>query len=238
MNFTFNKKKYTFQPKLVPLISFIIALLILLSLSFWQVKRLVWKTNLIEQRVSNFEADPKNLNEIIKPQENEFKKVFVKGQLLNEFEFFMPALSKNGNNGFHIIVPLQVEKQKLILFDTGWVPLRKKEKNTRLNHLIKGEKKFTAVIRLPGRKGYFQPENDNIKNFWFFVEPELMEKTISKKLESNFYLETFNNGPNGYPLGNQTRIYLRNNHLQYAITWFLIALSLVGVFLFASIRKK
>ena len=67
MNFTFNKKKYTFQPKLVPLISFIIALLILLSLSFWQVKRLVWKTNLIEQRVSNFEADPKNLNEIIKP---------------------------------------------------------------------------------------------------------------------------------------------------------------------------
>jgi surfeit locus 1 family protein len=142
MNFTFNKKKYTFQPKLVPLISFIIALLILLSLSFWQVKRLVWKTNLIEQRVSNFEADPKNLNEIIKPQENEFKKVFVKGQLLNEFEFFMPALSKNGNNGFHIIVPLQVEKQKLILFDTGWVPLRKKEKNTRLNHLIKGEKKI------------------------------------------------------------------------------------------------
>ena len=33
-------------------------------------------------------------------------------------------------------------------------------------------------------------------------------------------------------------IYLRNNHLQYAITWFLIALSLVGVFLVANIKKK
>ena len=238
MNFTFNKKNYTFKPKFVPLVSFVIALLILLSLSLWQVKRLVWKTNLIEQRVSNFEGEPKNLFDIKKPDENEFKKVFIEGQLLNNLEFFMPALSKNGNNGFHIIVPMEVEKKKLILFDTGWVPLAKKEKNKRLNNLIKEKKIFTAVIRLPGRKGYFQPDNDNIKNFWFFVEPKLMEETISMKLENRFYLEAVDNGPNGYPLGNQTRIYLRNNHLQYAITWFLIALSLIGVFIFASIRKK
>ena len=39
----------------------------------------------------------------------------------------MPALSKNGNNGFHIIVPMQVDK-KTILFDTGWIPLNKKRK--------------------------------------------------------------------------------------------------------------
>ena len=238
MNFTFNKKNYIFKPKLVPFVAFVIALLILLSLSLWQVKRLVWKTNLIEQRVSNFEGEPKNLYDIRKPNENEFKKVFIEGKLLNNFEFFMPALSKNGNNGFHIIVPMEIEKKKLILFDTGWVPLFKKEKNKRLNNLIKEKKIFTAVIRLPGRKGYFQPDNDNVKNFWFFVEPELMEETISMKLENKFYLEASDDGPNGYPLGNQTRIYLRNNHLQYAITWFLIALSLVGVFIFASIRKK
>ena len=238
MNFTFNKKKYTFKPKLVPLISFIIALLILLSLSLWQVKRLIWKTNLIEQRVSSFEAEPKKLSDIKKPAEHEFKKVYVKGKLLNQFEFFQPALSKNGNNGFHIIVPLEVNKQKLILFDTGWIPLNKREKNKRLENIENLKKEFTAVIRLPGRKGYFQPDNDSIKNFWFFVEPELMEQTITKNLEKNFYLEALDNGPNGLPLGNQTRIYLRNNHLQYAITWFLIALSLIGVFFFANIRKK
>ena len=65
-----------------------------------------------------------------------------------------------------------------------------------------------------------------------------MEQTISMQLEKKFYLEAFDNGPNGYPLGNQTRIYLRNNHLQYAITWFLISISLIGVFFFANIRKK
>ena len=113
MNFTFNKKNYIFKPKLIPFVSFVIALLILLSLSLWQVKRLVWKTNLIEQRVSNFEGEPKNLYDIRKPNENEFKKVFIEGKLLNNFEFFMPALSKNGNNGFHIIVPMEIEKKKI-----------------------------------------------------------------------------------------------------------------------------
>ena len=49
--------------------------------------------------------------DIKKPAEYEFKKVYVKGKLLNQFEFFQPALSKNGNNGFHIIVPLEVNKK-------------------------------------------------------------------------------------------------------------------------------
>ena len=154
MNFTFNKKNYTFKPKLVPLVSFVIALLILLSLSLWQVKRLVWKTNLIEQRVSNFEGEPKNLFDIKKPNENEFKKVFIEGQLLNNLEFFMPALSKNGNNGFHIIVPMEVEKKKLILFDTGWVPLAKKEKNKRLNNLIK-KKNIYCSYQITRKKRLF-----------------------------------------------------------------------------------
>ena len=65
-----------------------------------------------------------------------------------------------------------------------------------------------------------------------------MEETISMKLENKFYLEAVDNGPNGYPLGNQTRIYLRNNHLQYAITWFLIALSLSWCFYFCKHKKK
>ena len=155
MNFTFNKKNYTFKPKFVPLVSFVIALLILLSLSLWQVKRLVWKTNLIEQRVSNFEGEPKNLFDIKKPDENEFKKVFIEGQLLNNFEFFMPALSKNGNNGFHIIVPMEVEKKKFILFDTGWVPLAKKEKNKTLNNLIKEKKNIYCSYQITRKKRLF-----------------------------------------------------------------------------------
>ena len=238
MRFIFNKKEYLFKPKLIPLVAFILALSILLSLSAWQIKRLNWKKNLIQQRVSMFEGEPRSLSELKEPAEYEFQKVFVNGKLLNDFEFYMPALSKNGNNGFHILVPIKVSSNKFLIYNTGWVPLLKKSQVDRKENIVSEEKLFSAVIRLPGRKGYFQPENDPIKNFWFFVEPDLMEKELTFQLEKNFYLEASDNGPNGYPLGNQTRIYLRNNHFQYALTWFFIAIGLISVFISANLKKK
>ena len=238
MTFKFNNKEYIFQTKAVPLIAFLVALSILLGFSLWQFKRLKWKNELIDIRVSMYEGEVKPLKGIIEPAKSEFQKTSVKGKLLNEFEFYMPALSKKGNNGFHILVPFKTLENKFIIFNTGWVPLLKKEREKRINNIDSEEKEFIAVIRIPGRKGYFQPENDPLKNFWFFVEPTLMEKQLKFSLEKNFYLEAVNNGPNGFPLGNQTRIYLRNNHLQYALTWLMLALGLVGVYFFASIKKK
>ena len=238
MIFKFNNKEYIFQTKADPFLAFIVALSILLGLSTWQFKRLKWKSKLIDIRVSMFEGEVKPLRVINEPSKSEFQKISVKGKFLNEFEFYMPALSKKGNNGFHILVPFQTLENKFIIFDTGWVPLLKKDRDKRINNIDDREKEFIAVIRVPGRKGYFQPENDPLKNFWFFVEPTLMEKQLKFSLEKNFYLEAFKNGPNGFPLGNQTRIYLRNNHLQYALTWLMIALGLVGVYLFSSIKKK
>ena len=57
-----------------------------------------------------------------------------------------------------------------------------------------------------------------------------MSEYLKLNFENEYYLEAVKNGPNGFPLGNQTRIYLRNNHLQYALTWLMIACGLVGVF--------
>ena len=53
---------------------------------------------------------------------------------------------------------------------------------------------------------------------------------------NEIYLEAVNNGPGGYPIGNQTRIYLRNNHLQYALTWLFLSFGLIGVFLFSNLK--
>ncbi len=222
----------------MPMIAFICAFSILISLSLWQVKRLKWKSQLINERVASFELDPINLEDIINPEKNEFRKVLVKGEILNEHEMFMPALSKRGNNGFHILVPIKTKDNNYIIYDTGWIPLKKKKKEDRVNNISSNFETFEAVIRTSGRKGYFQPDNDTDTNTWFFVEPTKMSNFIGIKLQKNFYLEAFNNGPNGYPLGNQTRIYLRNNHLQYALTWLMIALGLVGVCFFATLKKQ
>ena len=142
MRFKLNSKHYSFnKPKLVPLIAFIISLSVLLCLSGWQIKRLNWKTDLISQRVMSFELNPVDFSQINDPEKNEFRKIIVKGQLLNENERYMPALSKRGNNGFHILVPLKTKKGKFIIYNTGWIPLKKKKE-------MKGYKIFLMMNKL------------------------------------------------------------------------------------------
>jgi len=36
--------------------------------------------------------------------------------------------------------------------------------------------------------------------------------------------------PGGFPIGAQTRLNIPNDHLQYALTWYLLALALVVVY--------
>ena len=236
MRFNYKSQLIEFKPRFIPLVSFFLALGILISMSSWQFKRLKWKESLINLRVSNFEKIPEQLDSFKEPSKNEFRKANIKGTLLNDQEMFMPALSKNGNNGFHILVPFKTSDNKFYVFDTGWIPLKLKEKSLRKNNLIIESKQFEAVIRIPGRKGYFQPDNDIIKNTWFFVEPGLMSEYLQIPFVNEIYLEAINNGPGGYPIGNQTRIYLRNNHLQYALTWMFLSFGLIGVFLFSNFK--
>ncbi|MAJ02765.1 MAG: hypothetical protein CMP37_02500 [Rickettsiales bacterium] len=236
MKFIFSNTTYIFKPKIIPIIATILGLAILLSLSVWQMKRLSWKKNLIETRIDRYEKNSKELNEFKDLSDSEFYKVNVIGSFINNKEMFMPALSKNGNNGFHILVPLKLLDGKIIIYDTGWVPTHKKEQAKRTENLDDNISIKESVIRLPGRKGKYQPDNELENNFWFFVDTQEMSKYLNLNVEKEFYLEAANDGPEGYPLGGQTRIYIRNNHLQYAITWFLIACTLLGVFLAASIK--
>lgn len=238
MQFNFNRKIYWFKPKLIPTIASLVALIILFTLCGWQLKRLSWKENLINLRVDRFEGKSLSLESIDNPVKNEFRKVSINGKFLNDKEMFMPALSKRGNNGFHILVPLETKNGKKIIYDTGWVPTHKKDKIGRVSNLDNSFSMKEAVIRLPGRKGKFQPDNEPQNNFWFFVETNAMANYLNLEVEQLYYLEAINNGPNGFPIGNQTRIYIRNNHLQYAITWFLISCGLIGVYLAASIKQK
>ncbi len=238
MKFILQKKVYIFEPKIIPSIATLIALSILLSLSFWQIKRLIWKKDLINTRIERYEKGVGDFDSLKVVEDNEFYKVSVKGEFLNNHEMFMPALSKRGNNGYHILTPFKNSDEKVYIFDRGWIPLAKKEKSERISNMVEGKQKLDVVIRKPGRKGKFQPENDLKNNFWFFVEPKKMSDYLNIKFEEKIYLEAVNNGPNNSPLGGQTRIYIRNNHLQYSITWFLIAMGLIGVYLAASIKLE
>jgi len=92
----------------------------------------------------------------------------------------------------------------------------------------------TGIVRSPEIQGSFVPDNEPEANRWFWRDLGAMARSMFPEgtVEmAPFFLDAEKSDvPGGWPEGGQTRLELPNNHLQYAITWFLLALCLLVIY--------
>jgi len=230
----------SFRPTFWPTVFTVPAILVMLGLSIWQVQRLHWKEGLIAERTARTTAEPVALPSVgtdLAPLE--FRRVAVTGTFDHAHELYLAARSQNGNIGYWIMTPLKMESGETVLIERGWVPEEKKLPATRPQGQLAGTVRFNGFIRLPQVKTYFQPENEAAKNVWFYIDPKQMAEAAGVPARTDLYLDAEKTDiPGNYPLGGQTRINLPNDHLQYAVTWALLALSLAAVYVIYHLKLE
>ena len=208
-----------------------------LGLSVWQMERREWKLGILNRIAENQAAAPMPFDELIKgdPLRWEYGRVRIAGTLLNDKEYYLAARSLKDDVGIQVITPLRTDDGTIVLFDRGFVPSAKKDPKNRAAGQPSGRVELIGIVRRNQVKRYFAPDNDPAKNFWFHVDVPLMRKEAGGKPDpvlDTFFLEAdATPNPGGLPIGGQTRLDIPNDHLQYAITWFLIAMAGIGVYL-------
>jgi surfeit locus 1 family protein len=88
-------------------------------------------------------------------------------------------------------------------------------------------------LRLPptGRPNWFLPDNRPDLNYWFWVDLPAMAAAAGLDRVAPFYIDADGAGnPGGWPRGGGTRLSLPNDHLQYALTWFSLAVALIVIY--------
>ncbi|NIY75580.1 SURF1 family protein [Thalassospira sp. HF15] len=220
------------RPSLAMKICAGLSLVILLALGSWQVDRLFWKQNLIESRQAQAEMAPIAVpTDTTLDPDMAFRAAYAEGHYLNDQEKYLMARTRRGNVGFQLITPLEQEDGRIILVNRGWVPQDYRDPETRPDSLIEGQVRVSGVLRLPREKHWAQPENDALKNQWFYVDVNHMAEDSGAELASPYYLELDDTEvPGGLPIGGQAKVELPNNHLEYAITWYSLALTLIVMF--------
>jgi surfeit locus 1 family protein len=122
-----------------------------------------------------------------------------------------------------------------VLFDRGFIPPVKKDPGRRAEGQLAGTVELTGIVRRNQEQRQFAPDNAPDRNVWFHVDVPLMRSMAGArpdpKLDAFFLEADAATNPGGVPVGGQTRLDIPNDHLQYAITWFLIAAALAGVYL-------
>jgi surfeit locus 1 family protein len=229
-----------FRPTLWPTLFSVPALIVLIALCVWQVQRLYWKQALIADRETRVAAEPVALPAVgADPTGFEFRRVRLEGSFVHDKELYLGARSLNGNAGYHVLTPFAVTGGGSVLVDRGWVPVERKLPDQRAEGQVAGTQTLEAVARVPHGQAWLQPDNEPQHNMWFFIDLPAMAKATGVDLRTDLYVDAGPaENPGKYPVGGQTRIELPNDHLQYAITWGLLALALAVIYVLYHLKLE
>jgi surfeit locus 1 family protein len=226
-----------FRPRLVPTLIALPLLLTLLGLGTWQVQRLQWKQALIDERDAALAQPPLTLTSSTSPGALRFRRAEATGTFLHERELHLGPRVHDGKAGLHALTPLRLADGGLLLVNRGWVPEAARDPGTRPDGQVGGEVTVTGVVMAYGPPNAFTPDNDATANTWYTIDLDAMSRAVGAPLLPVVLAADATPVPGGLPVGGQGRPELRNQHLQYAITWYALAVALVVIYVLFHRRR-
>lgn len=202
-------------------------------LGFWQLERLQWKLALIAQVNGNMAAAPVSLDEVLAMNQGaaQYRHVTLNGRFDHAKEAYV-FTTDAGAAVYHVLTPFTVDDGRVLMVDRGEVPKDKLNPAGRAQGNIAGETRVTGVWRTPDAPGGFTPLPDAAQRIWYARDLAGIAAAMHLKLTAPVVVEAdATPNPGGWPKGGKTVVTFRNQHLGYAITWFGVAIVLLGVWL-------
>jgi len=227
-----------FLIRLWPTMTTLLMLMVLIGLGSWQVERLHWKQNLIatlHERMQQAPVDVLSLDKTI-ADEFDYRHATARGVFDYGHEFYLSATSLDGQGGYHVLTPLRLENGQYLLVDRGWIPYDRKGKADGFGR-PQGAQTLQGILRLP-QHSWAQPANRPASNDWYWIDLPMMAKETGIPNFQPYILAIDAAADTGtYPIGGQTRLDLPNNHLQYILTWYGLAVALTIIYGIQGYRK-
>ncbi|WP_420411952.1 SURF1 family protein [Roseibium sp.] len=233
-----------FGKLVIPSLAAIVGLTILLNLGFWQVRRLAEKEVLIEQVEAGLLAAPVaapapadwgRLSDV-----DDYRRVTVTGQFKDDHVLYYISLSDPvgtfGGPGEMVYSPFETDAGWTVLVNRGFLPygLPEDRKKIALTPPA-GDQTLTGLLRLSEAPVWTTPEPDLNARMWFARDTDAMAKSMGVDLKGlapfSIDAEQQFTPPGGLPQAGETLVRFKNDHLGYALTWFGLAATLIGVFL-------
>jgi surfeit locus 1 family protein len=210
-----------------------VAFAALVALGVWQLDRLQWKLGLIAEVNRNLAAPPITLGQALMLGAGaQYRRVGLDGSFDNAKEAYLFTVDATGGAIYHVIVPLATPDGRTFLVDRGAVPKEKLDPATRRDGQLVDIRHVVGVWRTPEAPGVFAPAPDLARRVWYARDLFGIAKADGIRLAAPVLIEAdATPNPGGWPKGGQTVVTFRNEHLQYAITWFGLAVVLLGVYL-------
>ena len=218
------------RPLLIATLASLPVLGLLLFLGTWQVERLRWKNDLIARIAASEAAPAAPLRE---PPEM-LSRVRATGRFDHAREALLGLEVRGPVLGAHVVTPLLREGAPPVLVNRGWVPLERSAPVARPEGMVTLE----GWVHPGDRPNMFSARDDTAARRFFTFDPPAIGAALGLPEVAPYGLVALGPGGGGLPEPARTLPRPTNNHLGYAITWYGLALSLVGVLAALALRRS
>jgi surfeit locus 1 family protein len=227
----------------VPAVFALAAFVAFVGLGTWQIQRKAWKEALIEtleQRLSTAPValPPRERWATLDAADDEFRRVkltatFVPGAQALVYASGSALRSDASGPGYWVFAPARISSGGLVVINRGFVPEGRQDPATRAAGEVSAPIKMVGAMRWPEPRGFFAPRDDPARNLWFVRDPLAIAAAKGWGDVAPFFIELeAPQPPGGLPHAGALKVNLRNEHLQYAITWYGLAAVVVVMFAF------
>jgi surfeit locus 1 family protein len=199
---------------IAPALFGVLGVVVLVWLGVWQVHRLAWKTALLADIADRLAAAPVAVPADPQPDRDRYLRVAAEGAI-GPGELHVYTSAPGAGVGYRVIAPLTLADGRRILLDRGFVPIADKDAPRRT-----GAAAVEGALDWPRETDRFTPAPDRAGNLWYARDAELVSDALGTL--PVMLVAATGDGP-GDPTPMPVTVNLPNDHLQYAITWFGLA---------------
>ncbi|MEM9580431.1 MAG: SURF1 family protein [Pseudomonadota bacterium] len=201
---------------ITPLIFGLAGVAILVSLGVWQMQRLTWKEAILADIEARISAAPVSVPANAQEGRDTYLPIFESGEI-GAGEIHVLVSQKRIGAGYRIIAPFTLADGRTVLLDRGFTKTENKA-----TERAKGPADVTGNLHWPDEKGSAIPEPDMAANIWFARDVPAMAAALGTEPTLIIARDVTPADPQMTPLPVDTSG-IPNDHLQYAVTWFSLA---------------
>ncbi len=226
-----------FKPGLTLTVAVGLAFVILLGLGTWQAQKIGPKTELIESINAGLSAEPIELSvHVDDPAALAYRRVVFEGDAIDVAPLRLFGTNLDGRPGYYLYKPVVRDFGRAVFVNFGWIPMELADEPV----LPVGPVTLSGVLVPSATPGSFSVTNDLAKRDWFTADVFEMGQYFGYGAKDHYHFRIFADAietEGRYPLGGQLRVDIPNDHLEYMLTWYGIALALLGVYIAYGFRK-
>ena len=212
----------------------LVTFIMLVALGTWQVKRMIWKKDMITEIAYKSTLPAEDISGVSEDQLTKYlyQPVLLKGSYHPSRELYVysgKATNEAKTDGYYVYAPFALASGVNVLVNRGFIS------RTQKNIPVPDETDIVGVLLPNEHKKVFGVSNDLSHNIWLYLDQTEVEAYTDLKLSSYIVKQT--KSKHQWPLVTPFEPTLYDQHLQYVITWYGLAVALAVIY-GLRIRKK